>query len=78
MYILSQARFAPRSCSFHYKAEAAPGIVFSLSQMGQQSSQEVRKLFTDRIRTQAVIKTKGEGFLSLLHSPLSPSLMAPL
>ena len=61
MYILSQARFAPRSCSFHYKAEAAPGIVFSLSQMGEQSSQEVRKLFTDRIRTQAMTKLKGEG-----------------
>ena len=32
MYILSQAIFAPRSLSFQYKAAAASGIVFRLSQ----------------------------------------------
>ena len=61
MHILSHARFAPRSRSFQYKATAASGIVFRLSQAGEQSSQEIRRLFTDRMRTQAMRKLRGES-----------------
>ena len=61
MYICSQARFALGSHSFQYKTEAASGIVFRLSQVGEQSSQEIRRLFADRMRTQAMTKLRGEG-----------------
>ena len=70
MYILSQARFALRSRSFQYKATAASGIVFRLSQAGEQSSQEIRRLFTDRMRTQAMTEPRGEGLST-------PSLQSP-
>ena len=44
----------------------------------EQGNQEIRRIFTDRMRTQTMIKPRGEGLLSLLHNPLNPSLMAPL
>ena len=49
-----------------------------LNQAGDVGSQEIRRPFTDRMRTQAMTKPRGEGPSPLFYSSLSPSLMAPL
>ena len=45
--------------------------------MGVTGSPEIKRLFTDRMRTQAMTKPRGMGPSPLFYSPLSPSLMAP-
>ena len=44
---------------------------------GSKAAKRLGDFFIDRMRTQAMIKQRGEGLLSLLHNTLSPSLMAP-
>ena len=68
----------PGSCPFLHRAALPSGIISGLNQLGNVGSQEIRKLFTDRMRTQAMIKPRGEGVFSLLHNPLNPSLIVPL
>ena len=58
------------NCPFQHRAAPASSIVSGLNQVGDAGSQEIRRLFTDRMRTQAMTKLRGEG-------PLSPSLMVP-
>ena len=68
----------PKTPLFHHRAPPTSGIVSGLSQVGDAGSQEIRRLFTDRMRTQAMTKPRGERPSPLFYSPLSPSLMAPL
>ena len=51
-------------------------IVLGFSQVEDASSQEIKRLFTDRMRTQAMTKLRDESPSTLFYSPLSPSLMA--
>ena len=52
---------APGKCPFLPRAGTLPsGIVSGLSQVGE-GSQEIRRLLTDRMRTQAMSKLRGEG-----------------
>ena len=66
----------PRYRLFMHRAAPPSGIVSGLNQVGDVGSQEIRRLFTDRMKTWAVTKPRGEGPSPLFHSPLSPSLVA--
>ena len=68
---------AARNRPYRHRAAPSFAIVSGLNQVGNAGSQEIRRLFTGRMRTQALTKPRGEGLLSLLHNPLNPSLMAP-
>ena len=68
---------AQKTCPFQHRATPTSGIVLGLSQVGDAGSQEIRTLFTDRMRTQAMTKPRGEGPSPLFYTPLSPSLMTP-
>ena len=61
MYILSLARFAPGSRLFQYKVAAASGIVPRPSQVGRAKQPRDWETFTERLRTQAMTKPRGEG-----------------
>ena len=63
------------NCPFQHRSAPPFSIVSDLNQVGDAGSQEIRRLFTYRMRAQAMTKPKGKGLLSLLHNPLSPSLM---
>ena len=67
----------PGNRPFQHRAAPTSGIVSGLNQVGDVGSQEIR-LFTDRMRTPAMTKLRGDSLLSLLHNPLNPSLMALL
>ena len=68
----------PRYRLFMHRAAPPSGIVSGLNQVEDVGSQEIRRLFTDRMRTQAMTKLRGEGPSPLFYSPLSSSLIAPL
>ena len=68
----------PGNCLFLPRATPPTGIISGLNQVGNSGSQEIRRLLTDRMRTQSMTKLRGEGPSPLFYSPLSPSLMAPL
>ena len=68
----------PPDCWLWHRAAPSFGIVSGLNQVGDVGSQGIRRLFTDRMRTQAMTKLRGKGPSPLFYSPLSPSLMAPL
>ena len=65
----------PGNHPFLHRAAPPSGIVSGLNQVWGAGSQEIRRLFTDRKRTQAITKLRGEGPSPLFYSPLSPSLM---
>ena len=46
---------------FQHRAAPTSGIVLGLSQVGDATSQEIRRLLADRMRTQAISKLRGEG-----------------
>ena len=66
----------PRYRLFMHRAAPPSGIVSGLYQVGDVGSQEIRRPFTDRMRTQAMTKLRDESPSTLFYSPLSPSLMA--
>ena len=61
-----------RNHQFWHRAAPLFGIVTGLNQVGEarQLRGDFRRLLTDRMRTQAMIKPRGEGLLSLLHNTL--------
>ena len=52
---------APGNHLFLPRAAPPSGIVSGLSQAGEARSQEIRRLFADRMRTEAMSKLRGEG-----------------
>ena len=61
---------APGNHPFQHRAVPPSGIVSGLNQVEDVGSQEIRRLFTDRMRTQAMSKLRGEGpSLSLSIAP---------
>ena len=52
---------APENHPFQHRAAPTANIVLSLSQVGDVGSQEITRLLTDRMRTQAMSKLRGEG-----------------
>ena len=68
---------APRNLPFLHRATPPYGIDSGLNRVRGAGSQEIRRLFTDRMRTQAMTKPRGESPSPLFYSLLSPSLMAP-
>ena len=68
---------APRNLPFLHRATPPYGIDSGLNRVRGAGSQEIRRLFTDRMRTQAMTKPRGEGPSPLFSTPLSPSLMTP-
>ena len=58
MYILSQARLVSGSC-FTSTRPQLPLALFP-AESGRRSNQDIRRPFTDRMRTQAMTKLRGK------------------